>query len=83
LEVKQPAREAEHSTPSSTEVKNAWGLPPHLQFVFVGWCSVKHRIRARGVVLVKHEDNSTKGKKNRAPHHEGVLGNGCIASFIL
>jgi len=40
LEVKWPGCEADHSTPSSTKVKNVWGYtstPP------VAWCLVKHR----------------------------------------
>jgi hypothetical protein len=42
LEVKRPGREADHSPPSSAEVKNAWilRLP---QYVFMAWCLVKHR----------------------------------------
>jgi hypothetical protein len=34
--VKRPGREADHSPPSSAEVKN----PPH---VFMAWCLVKHQ----------------------------------------
>jgi hypothetical protein len=41
--VKPPGREADHSPPSSVQVKNAWNynsIPPiRLQ----GWCLVKHR----------------------------------------
>jgi len=36
--VKGPGREADHSAPSSAEVKNAWSYtstPPH---VFKAWC---------------------------------------------
>jgi hypothetical protein len=41
--VKRPGREAEHSPPCSTEVKNAWGYtstPPH---AFRMWYILKHR----------------------------------------
>jgi len=48
--VKRPGREADHSPPSSAEVKNAWSYtstPPH---VFMTWCLVKCTI-LHGVVL--------------------------------
>jgi hypothetical protein len=41
LGVKRPGREADDSTLSSTEVKNAWSIPPFLQYAFTAWCSVK------------------------------------------
>jgi hypothetical protein len=37
--VKRPGREADHSPPSNTAVKNAWNVPPP-QFLMV-WCSIK------------------------------------------
>jgi hypothetical protein len=43
LGVKRPGREADHLPPSSAEVKNAWTIPPLLQYVFMAWCLVKHR----------------------------------------
>jgi hypothetical protein len=39
--VKRPGREADHSPPSSAEVKNAWyytSIPP---YALMAWCSVK------------------------------------------
>jgi hypothetical protein len=45
LGVKQPGREADHSPPSSTEVKNAWSYTSTSQYVFMAWCLVKHRDR--------------------------------------
>jgi hypothetical protein len=41
--VKRTGREADHSPPSSAEIKNAWSYispPPH---VFMAWHLVKHR----------------------------------------
>jgi hypothetical protein len=43
LGVKQPGREADHSPPSSAEVKNAWSYTSTPQYLFMGWCLVKHR----------------------------------------
>jgi hypothetical protein len=41
LGVKRPGREADHSPPSSAEVKNAWSYNSTPQYVFMAWCSVK------------------------------------------
>jgi hypothetical protein len=41
--VKRPGREADHSPPSSAEVKNACGGIPPPQYVFMALCLVKHR----------------------------------------
>jgi hypothetical protein len=44
LGVKQPGREADHSPPSSTEVKECVELYLHSpQYAFMAWCLVKHR----------------------------------------
>jgi hypothetical protein len=37
----RPEREANHSPPSSAEVKNAWGSSIH-PYVFMVWCLIKH-----------------------------------------
>jgi hypothetical protein len=34
---------ADHSPPSSVEVKNAWSYTSTPQYAFMAWCSVKHR----------------------------------------
>jgi len=34
-------READHSTPSSAEVKNMWSYISTPQYSFMAWCSVK------------------------------------------
>jgi hypothetical protein len=42
-EVKQPGREADHSSPPSAEVKNAWSCTSFPQYVFMAWYLVNHR----------------------------------------
>jgi hypothetical protein len=41
LGVKRPEREADHSLPSSPEVKNAWSYTSTPQYVFIVWCSTE------------------------------------------
>jgi hypothetical protein len=41
LEVKRPGLEADHSPPSSVEVKNASSYTSTPQYAFMAWCSVK------------------------------------------
>jgi hypothetical protein len=41
--VKRPGREADHSPPSSAEVKECVELYLHSQYAFMVWCLVKHR----------------------------------------
>jgi hypothetical protein len=44
LGIKWPGREADHSPPSSAEVKNAWSYTSTpSQYVFMAWCLFKHR----------------------------------------
>jgi hypothetical protein len=43
LEVKRPGREADHSSPSSAEVKNTWRYTSITEYAFVTWCSVKKK----------------------------------------
>jgi len=38
--VKRPGREADHSPPSSSKVKNAWNYTPTPQYVFIACCLV-------------------------------------------
>jgi hypothetical protein len=42
--VKRPGREADHSPPSSAEVKNAWSYTSTPQYAFMAWCLFKHRM---------------------------------------
>jgi hypothetical protein len=39
--VKQPGRNADHSLPSTVEVKNACSYTPFLQHVFMAWCTLR------------------------------------------
>jgi len=41
--VKQPVREAKHSSQSSPEVKNAWSYTYTHQYTFMVWFSVKKK----------------------------------------
>jgi hypothetical protein len=41
LGVKQPGHEADHSPPSSAEVKMFGAIPSFPQYTFMAWCSVK------------------------------------------
>jgi hypothetical protein len=43
LGVNRQGREADHSPPSSAEVKNAWSYTSIPQHAFISWCIVKHR----------------------------------------
>jgi hypothetical protein len=57
LGVKRPGREAHHSCPSNTDVKNTWSHTFTFPFVFMMWFSTVYIF----VVwyLVKHRDNFT------------------------
>jgi hypothetical protein len=53
LGVKRPrGREADHSPPSSAEVKNTWSYTSTLQYVFIAWCLVKHIDKAAKMFVV-------------------------------
>jgi hypothetical protein len=41
LGIKRLGREADHSPPSNSEIKNAWSYSSTPQNVFMAWCSVK------------------------------------------
>jgi hypothetical protein len=41
--VKRPGRKADHSPPSSAEVKNTWSYTSTNTYVFMAWCLVKDR----------------------------------------
>jgi hypothetical protein len=43
LGVKRLGREADHSPPSSAEVKNEWSYTSTPRYIFMAWCLVKHR----------------------------------------
>jgi len=46
-----PGNEADHSPPSSAEVKNAWSYTSTPPYVFMAWCLVKYRIRLHGISI--------------------------------
>jgi hypothetical protein len=52
--VKRPGCEADHSPPSSAEVKNAWSYLPTPQYVFMEWCLVKHRDNFTFYLMIIH-----------------------------
>jgi len=43
LEVKWPGHEADHSPPSSAEIKNVWSYTSIPPYILMTWCLVKHR----------------------------------------
>jgi hypothetical protein len=43
LGVKRPGREADHSSPSSAEVRMRGAISPLSQYVSMAWCLAKHR----------------------------------------
>jgi hypothetical protein len=42
--LKLPEREADHSHPSTTEVKNAWSFNSTSPCIFLAWCIMKHMV---------------------------------------
>jgi hypothetical protein len=59
LGIKWPGHEAEHTLPSSAEVKNVWSCISTPPYVFLAWWLVKQRICLNGVVLIKHRNSIT------------------------
>jgi len=43
LGVKQPGHEADHSPPSSAEIKNAWSCTSTPPYIFMAQCLIKHK----------------------------------------
>jgi hypothetical protein len=39
--IKAAGRETDNTTPTSTEVKNAWSYTSTTQYAFMTWCSAK------------------------------------------
>jgi hypothetical protein len=50
--VERPGFEADHSSSSSAEFKNAWSYTSTFPCVYMAWCLVKHRQRLHGIVLI-------------------------------
>jgi hypothetical protein len=49
--VELQGREADHSPPSSAEIKNAWSYTSTPQNAFIAWCSVKEKAQGRIYIL--------------------------------
>jgi hypothetical protein len=45
--AKLPEREADHSSPSTAEVKNVWSYTTTPQYVFMVWCLIKQWIQGQ------------------------------------
>jgi hypothetical protein len=56
----QSGREADHSPPSSAEVKEWVEIPPLPQCAFMAWCSVG---RAQGQLYFLHHIHTNTGEK--------------------
>jgi hypothetical protein len=76
LGVKRPGREADHSSPSSVDVKNAWRYASTPQYAFMAWCCVK----AQGQLYIYLRDRFHRLPKDRleGDEPEGVLGSGAF-----
>jgi hypothetical protein len=58
LWVKRPGREADHSPPSSNEVKNASSYTSIPQYTFIAWCSVKAQGQIYLYILPKPSEST-------------------------
>jgi hypothetical protein len=65
LWVKRPEREADHSYPSSVEVKNSWSYTSTPQYVFIAWCSVKKQHRDNFTFTFTSLDGGMEWKKQK------------------
>jgi hypothetical protein len=52
LEIKQPERKADHSLPSSADVKECVEISPLPQYALMAWCSVEKK--STGTTLPLH-----------------------------
>jgi hypothetical protein len=68
LGVKWPKGEADHSPPSSAEVKNTWSYTFTPQYVFMAWCLVKHTDNVAFYIYI----SKVLIVLNKVPHHEDV-----------
>jgi hypothetical protein len=55
--VKRPGLEADYSSASSAEIKNAWSGTSIHPYVFMVWCLIKQGTRRNAMDLLKHRDN--------------------------
>jgi hypothetical protein len=58
--VKRPGREADHSSPSSVKVRDAWSYTSTPQYVFMAWCLVKQDRRP-----ISRLESKLRGLKGR------------------
>jgi len=80
LVVKRPGREADHSLPSSAEVKNVSSYTSSPQYNFMAYCLVTHRDFTLN--LTRNKGKAVAVLK-QAPRHEDVLGSRCVVPRIL
>jgi len=58
--LKRPKCEADHSPPSSAEVKNSWSYTYTFPYVFVAWCLAERRNYFTSIRLSKINPDITK-----------------------
>jgi hypothetical protein len=58
--LKIPEREADHSHPSTTEVKNACSFNSSSLCIFLAWCIMKHMIFSNKSKCVRSEEGNKK-----------------------
>jgi hypothetical protein len=68
LGVERLGREADHSPPSSAEVKNAWNYTSTPQYIFMAWCLVKHRDFSFTFYLLHKKSEISQLLKFSEPH---------------
>jgi hypothetical protein len=54
--AQQPGHKADHSLPSSAEVKNMWSYTSIPLYVFITWYLIKQAIHLHGVVLSQAQE---------------------------
>jgi hypothetical protein len=63
VRAKRSEHEADHSSPSGSEVKNAWNYTPTPLCVFILWCSIKDREKAEMTEKDRKRDKDRKKKR--------------------
>jgi hypothetical protein len=83
LGVKRPGREADHTPPSSAEVKNAWSYTSTPQYVFMAWCLVKHKDNFNFYLYKAPIKNAVRSKLHRYQHHFQIFLSGIGKQQLL
>jgi hypothetical protein len=65
LGVKQLSCEADHSPPSSTEIRMCGAIPPLPKYAFMAWCSVKRKAESFQYNAVRNTNAITLKIKHR------------------